>query len=213
MSEQKKKQRIYRTKEQYDASYRFLYVFVMNVFRVFHPVRAIGRENLPEGAALICANHTAYADPLMMVLAAGRRNPLRIMAKEELFKIPIVGPVLRWVGMFGVNRGKNDMGAIRRAIQVLKEGSKMMLFPQGTRVSEEDSVSAKTGAVMIAMRSGAPLVPVYIPAKKKWFRRSTVVIGEPYYPELAGKRASQQEYQTIADDLLARIYALKEQSE
>ena len=65
---------------------------------------------------------------------------------------------------------------------------------------------------MLAMRTGAPLVPVYIPPKKRWFRFTTVVIGEPYYPQVESKKVSAEEYRAIAEDLMERIYALEEQA-
>ena len=198
-------------KARLDRVYRFLYGIVFVFFCLFHPVKAIGREHIPEGAAVVAANHSAYADPLIAIFAMGRKNPLRIMAKEELFHIPVLGWILQKLGMFGVNRGQNDMAAVKQAIKFLKEGSKLMLFPEGTRVSSEDSVAAKTGAIMFALRTGAPLLPVYIPQKKNWFRPTRVVIGEAYLPQTNGK-PSAEVYQELADDLLRRIYALGEQA-
>ncbi len=192
-----------------DRMYRLLYWPITLVFGIFHPVRVIGWENIPEGTAVITANHSALADPLMVVAACGSRYPLRIMAKEELFHIPVVGWLLIKAGIFGVNRGQNDMAAVKRAIKVLKEGCKLMMFPEGTRVKEgEEQQDAKTGAIVFAARAGAPLVPVYVPRKKKWFRRTTITIGEAYLPDVPARRASQEDYQRAADELMRRIYAL-----
>lgn len=200
------------SKQATDRLFHILYWPIMICFSIFHPVRVVGREHIPEGAAVVTANHSAYADPMLVVSAFGYHHPLRIMAKEELFHIPVLGWFLIKIGMFGVNRGQSDIAAVKRAIKVLKEGCKLMLFPEGTRVTETKSADtdAKTGAILFAARTGAPLVPVFIPRKKRWFRSTRIVIGEPYHPDVPEKRATQEDYQLAADELLRRIYALEE---
>jgi len=192
--------------------YKILYCIIYPFFNLVHPCRAIGRENLPEGGALICANHTKASDPFFIVFAFGMKNRVCAMAKAELMRIPVVGALLKSVGVFGIERGKADIGAIKTAMKKLKSGEKMIMFPEGTRVEEQsEDHEAKTGAAMLALRTGVPIVPVYIPGKKRWFARTPVVIGEPYHPQTEGKRATPEEYQKIADDLMKRIFALAEQ--
>jgi 1-acyl-sn-glycerol-3-phosphate acyltransferase len=190
--------------------YSILYVILWPFFNLFHPCKAIGREHIPAGGALVCSNHTTLSDPLYIVFAFQRKNRLRAMAKSELMRIPGLGWLLRKAGIFGVNRGKSDIAAIKLALKVLKDGEKLILFPEGTRHSDGE---AKTGAAMLAIRSGVPIVPVYIPREKKWFRAIPVVIGEPYCPETQNKRATAEDYRAVSDDLMARIHALKEQAE
>ncbi len=213
MSNQKKVNYRYLSKKGTDRLYHILFWPVFVVFCLFHPVRVKGRANIPEGAAVIAANHSAYADPIMIIMGFGYRNPLRVMAKEELFHIPVLGWLLIKLGIFGVNRGQNDIAAVKRAIKVLKEGCKLLLFPEGTRVScQEDSAEAKTGAVMFAVRAGAPLVPVYVPRKKRWFRFTQITVGEPYYPDVPARRATPEDYQRAADELMRRIYDLEDEA-
>ena len=202
------------SKEATDRIYHIVYWPVWFFFCLFHPVKVIGKENLPEGAAVIASNHTSNADPLMAIFACGYRNPIRIMAKEELFHIPILGWIMVMAGMFGVNRGQSDIVAVKRALKVLKEGCKLFLFPEGTRVKkdQEEDRSAKTGAILFASRSNAPLVPMYIPRKKHWFRFTKVIIGKPYYADVPEKRASQEQLQHAADELLDKIYSLETQT-
>ncbi len=200
------------SKQGTDRLYRIAFWPVFLVLSIFHPVRVKGRENIPAGAAVITPNHSSNFDPLMAIMTFGAKYPLRIMAKEELFHIPILGWLMIKFGMFGVNRGHSDMAAIKQAIRVLKEDCKLMLFPEGTRVtSAENATNAKTGAIMFAARTGSPLVPVYIPRKKRWFAPTTVTIGQPYYPDMPKKGATQEDYQREADELLRRIYALSEE--
>ena len=191
--------------------YRIIYPIVWIFFYLFHPCRAIVREHIPEGGAVICGNHTHASDPFFIVFAFRRCNPLAIMAKAELLRVPVIGPILRLVGVFGVDRGKSDVGAIKHALRLLKEGRKLLLFPEGTRVKEGADVEAKTGAAMLALRAGVPIVPVWIPSKRKWFRRTDVLIGEPFFPKAAGRRPTAEDYDRVTEEMMTRIEALKEQ--
>ena len=135
---------------------------------------------------------------------------MRAMAKMEIMDWPVVGPVLGKCGVFGVDRGNTDMKAARQAMKSLKEGSKLLMFPEGTRVKEGESVDAKAGAALFATRCGVPLLPVYIHNTKKLFKQNIIVIGKPYMPEYEGRKASSEELQKIAQEVQTRIYALGE---
>ena len=132
------------------------------------------------------------------------------MAKQQILNLPVVGWILGKAGVFGVDRGAADLKAAKTALRCLKENRKLLIFPEGTRVQEGESVDAKAGAALFATRSGAPLLPVYIEPRKKLFRPTTVVIGKPYHPEFAGRKASAEELQAIASDLMERVHALSE---
>lgn len=192
--------------------YSVLYTIVWVFFSLVHPIRCIGRERLPEGGTLLCGNHTAASDPFCVVFAVGRRPQCRVMAKEELMRIPVIGFLLKKVGVIGVKRGKADVGAIKEAMKALKNGEKLLLFPEGTRVEEGSEGEAHAGAAMLATRTGTPIIPIYIPRKKKWFRRTNVVFGEPYHPQFEGRRPTAEDYERIGAELMERVYALKEQA-
>ena len=188
--------------------YAFIYPLIWLFMRIFHPWRVIGAENLPEGAAVLCGNHTTAGDPLYVVCALGRKRQVHVMAKEEIMRWPVVGWILKKAGIFGVKRGTADVAAVKEALRVLKSDERLLIFPEGTRVREGQTSEAHTGAAMFATRTGAPLVPVYIAPKKRLFRRTTVIFGQPYHPEFEGRKPSSNELQAIADDLMARIRAL-----
>ena len=194
-----------------DRVFHVLYAVVWPFFSLVHPVRAVGRENIPEGAALICPNHTKASDPFFVLFAFGRRHVMRAMAKAEVMRIPVIGWILSKAGVFGVDRGAADINAVKTALRFLKQGDKLLMFPEGTRVEEGENVEAKTGAAMFSVRTGAPIIPVYIPAKKRWFRPTTVVIGQPFTPQVAGRKGTSEEYHAIANDLMSRIRALGEE--
>ena len=192
--------------------YCVLYCVIWPFFNLFRPCRPIGRENIPEGAPLFCPNHTSLTDPLFPVFAMHLKNRPQVMAKAEIMEVPVVGWILKRAGVFAVERGKSDVGAIKRALKCLKSGEKLLLFPEGTRSKTEELGPAKGGAAMLAVRTGVPIVPMYIPTEKKWFRRTSVVFGTPYIPQIAGAKGTSEGYEAIAQDLMARIALLKEQA-
>lgn len=182
---------------------------ILNVtFRLIYPLKIIGRENIPEGAVLVCANHSSYADPVMIALAFTSKHQLHFMAKADLFDKPVLGGILRVAGSFGVHRGTADASAIKQAMKYLKNGEKVMMFPEGRRIRGEDAAAAKSGAAMLSIRTGIPLLPVHLPAKRRLFHHNVIVIGEAYHPQAANRKATAEEYRAVADDLLQRITAL-----
>jgi len=129
------------------------------------------------------------------------------MAKAELFRIPIIGPILRAVGMFPVDRAGGGAMAIKGAMKLLKAGEKVGMFPEGTRIRSEDASEAKTGAVRLSARMGVPILPVYIPRDKKLFRFNRMVIGAAYQVEL-DKKATPEEVEQAAETLMAKLRRL-----
>lgn len=188
--------------------YLVFYPLVRLFMRVFHPWDAVGLENLPEGGVLLCGNHTTLGDPVYVAAAMGHRRQVHVLAKDELMRLPVLGYILRKGGMIGIKRGKSDVAAIKECIKVLKRQEPLLIFPEGTRVKEGQSVEAHSGAAMLATRTGVPLLPVYIQPKKRWFRKTRVIFGKPYQPEYEGKRPSPEDYERIAADLMERIRKL-----
>ena len=185
--------------------YHFLYIVARPFLGLWHPIRISGRENVPEGAAIVCANHSNMVDPFLVAFSFGYSHFMRFMAKKELKSVPVIGWLLDKAGVFFVDRGASDIDAIRTAMKALKAGDKVMMFPEGTRVSSDDAVAAKTGAVRLASKLGVPIVPVYVPRQKKPFCRLNVVVGEPYVIDKAAGRDSE----ACAAELMDRIAGLK----
>lgn len=187
--------------------FRIVYAVMMPVFRLIYRIKVVGRENIPQGSAVMCANHSALLDPFFLCIACGIRENWLFMAKAELLKVPVLGWLLKKVGVIPVNRGATDISTIRDAIDALKNGKKVMIFPQGTRVREgDDDVAAKTGAAMIASRAKAPLVPVYISTNKKLFGKVIVSFGSPISPETEEK--GQAKYKKLIGDVFDEISRL-----
>lgn len=188
--------------------YAVLYPIIWIFLKLFHPWTAVDRENLPEGGVLICGNHTSLGDPLYVLCCIGHKPQCHVVAKEELMNIPVLGFLLKKAGIIGIKRGKSDVAAIKESMRVLKNGEKLLLFPEGTRVKEGETGEGHTGAALLATRTGVPILPVYIQPKKRWFRKTTVIFGQPYQPEYEGRRPTPEDYHRITDDLMDRIHKL-----
>jgi 1-acyl-sn-glycerol-3-phosphate acyltransferase len=166
------------------AFYAFGKFLVSLMVLLFFPMRITGRENFPKtGPFIVIANHISM---LEVFFIAWMLFPLRtvFMAKSELFEHGrLFSWVLKAVGGFPVKRGTADIGAIKKALGVLKAGEVFGIFPEGTRNKKLDGVLQKfnTGVGYIALQSGVPVIPVLFQdtAGFKAFRRVRVVVGKP----------------------------------
>ncbi|BAU28916.1 1-acyl-sn-glycerol-3-phosphate acyltransferase [Aneurinibacillus soli] len=143
--------------------------------------QVLGRENVPgSGPLVLCCNHISNWDPI--TLGSGLERPVFFMAKEELFHVPIAGKLALECGAFPVKRGSGDRQAIRRALELLKEGHTVGIFPEGTRNIQADGTmrEVQPGAAMIALKSSAQVVPVAIVGPYRLFRPVTIIYGKPF---------------------------------
>ena len=131
------------------------------VMRLLFRLEPRGREHVPmTGPVLLAANHVSVLDPPLVGGAAPRE--LHFMAKEELFRIPLFGRLIGALNAHPVKRDGSDGRALKAAIRLLAEGHAMLVFPEGTRGMEGRLGEGKAGAGMLAVMSGAPVVPVFI---------------------------------------------------
>lgn len=161
----------------------FLYSFVMALYVVLAKVvffmRFYGRENIPrEGNYIIMANHVCMLDALTLAMC-NLRCEIHFMGKKELFSNKFMAWVWTQVHAFPVDRGNMDMGAMRTAMKVLKEGETLGIFPEGTRSKTGEMLPLLSGASVLALRSGVPVIPVYIAGRYRPFRRMRVMVGKP----------------------------------
>lgn len=159
-----------------------LYAFgkglVKTVLSPLYRFEIIGAENFPkEGGILLCSNHIHALDPPVVGMTAPRT--VHFMAKEELFKAPILGPILPKVNAFPVKRGMSDREALRTALKILKNGDVVGLFPEGTRSTDGVLKKGLSGAGFFALRGNADVMPCAIIGPYKAFRKVKVVYGEP----------------------------------
>lgn len=184
-------------------SYHLLYILLYPLVHLLYPIRVRHSERLPDGPMVLCAPHSSMLDPIFLMMAMTIKRFPRFMAKKELRSVPFVGWVLKRIGVIFVDRGIADIASIRAALGVLKSGGIVGIFPEGTRVQEDHASAAKSGAIMLASRTGAALQPVWMPRKKRIFRPVEIVFGEPYtLPRLSG---GSEAYHVYAEDLMRRI--------
>jgi len=126
--------------------------------KFFGRLKVVGRENIPrEGGVMICANHISYADP--PVLGAGAPRPVHYMAKIELFRIPVIGFLIRRVGAFPVHQRTADRAALKAAADYLAKGEVVGMFPEGQRIFGGQLGEALPGVGMIVLRAKCPVIP------------------------------------------------------
>ena len=197
--------------EAKNVFYRRVHWLLGPVVRLIFPLDVRGKEYLTEDAVVLCPNHSSALDPVLLACAMRYDVPLRIMAKKQLMEIPMLGWFLGKMGAFGVDRGNSDISAIKTSIRCLREGWKLMIFPEGTRVKEGEEADAKGGAAMIAIRSGVSMQPVYITTKKRVFRKNKIVFGPVYAPVYTGKKGTAEEYQANVEEVMRQVKELGEE--
>ena len=194
----------------YDAAWVWIRRALSGIVRVLLRPRVHGLEHVPAtGACMFVSNHESWWD----IPALGQVQPrsIRYMAKSELFRIPVFGRVVRWGGGFPVRRGEADRDALRIVHETMESGGVVGIFIQGTR--QADLEGAKAGAGRCAVVEDAPVIPVAIRGTRVWRpgRRVDITFGSPRTYE-RGDRRPAQAYRETADELMAEIRAMYEQS-
>jgi 1-acyl-sn-glycerol-3-phosphate acyltransferase len=183
---------------------------VKTVFRL----RARGKEHLPERGFVLAANHTSNFDPWPLGLPLFPRRQLRFMAKSELF-FPVLGWALSAGGAFPVRRGEADVEAIRTAIELVRQGEVVVMFPEGTRrrkgLRKKHEARAHSGAARIALGADSPLVPAAIKGTDRLTRLGPlrVAYGPPVpLDDLRGLEPARAAREAT-DRLMAAIHELE----
>lgn len=191
--------------------YSVIYSILWVLAGIFYPWRSKGQENFPqEGAVVMCANHTSFLDPILVMLSATKKRQLHIVAKAELYKIPVFKWFLKGLEVIPVKRGMSDVSSFKECLRVLRNEELLLIFPEGTRVKEGESADPRAGAIVMAARANVPVMPVYIGKKKRLFRKTDVIFGEPYELEFEGRKPTHEDSQRMAEELMAKINALGE---
>jgi 1-acyl-sn-glycerol-3-phosphate acyltransferase len=176
---------------------------------LYFPFTAYHTSRIPrQGAFILASNHTSNLDPVVLGICSVRR--LNFMAKIELFK-GLLGFFLTHLGSFPVKRGEADLGAMKEALKRLKAGRVILIFVEGTRRIGNEPPKAQAGVGFLAMKSGVPIVPVYVKGTDKvmapgakFFKRGRVfaTFGEPFFVNDAPT------YEEASQRILDKIYAL-----
>lgn len=196
--------------------YAFAWFVTKIIWAILFDVKYEGRENIPEnGGALVVCNHRFLKDPLLLAHAFTRRQ-LFFMAKAEWFKNGPFGMLLRWLGAFPVNRGEGDLSAIDHAVELVKSGRLVGIFPEGTRNRTGGPMRPKSGTAFIARQTGADVLPcALIFGEKRGFREKiTVKIGKVIpYGELGFEEEGRTSLRRASKMIMGRINALMGEEE
>jgi 1-acyl-sn-glycerol-3-phosphate acyltransferase len=205
-----------------DWLYRTGWVLVRGFARLVWRLEVQGASNVPlEGGVIIAPNHLSLLDPPLIGCACPRE--LRYLAKAELFRNRLFARFIRRLGAFPVERGTADVGAIKTALQFLKDGRAVIIFIEGTRGTGKYLLPPTPGVTLLARQSGAPVVPTAIVGSEQaWPKGSKlphraqvkVAFGTPVrYQELFGARTDREARDTFSELIMERIEALTHQLE
>jgi 1-acyl-sn-glycerol-3-phosphate acyltransferase len=200
--------------------YATMKMLAVALMRLLFRVEARGTEHVPAtGALLIVANHSSFLDPPLVGGMVPRQ--LTFLAKAELFAVPILGPLIRRLGAYPVNRDGPDLAALRASQRALAEGRAVLVFPEGTRGDEGQLREAKPGAALLAVQSGVPVVPAYVsgsgrawPRGRRLPRPAKVVVtfGPPLRFQRAVGPQRKAQYETASREMMAAIGELKDRA-
>ena len=191
--------------------YSVIYSILWVLAGIFFPWKSKGQENFPDsGGIVMCANHTSFLDPILVMLSATKKRQLHIVAKAELYKIPVFKWILKGIEVIPVKRGMSDISSFKECLRVLREGERLLIFPEGTRVKEGETADPRAGAIVMAARAGVPVMPVFVGKKKRLFRKTDVIFGQPYELTFEGRKPTHEDSLRLADELMAKINALGE---
>ena len=189
--------------------YRFMCNLLGVYYALVYPSRVDGLENIPdEGGFILCSNHVSARDPFYLAIPVKNRF-FHFMAKVELFKWKPLGAILTALGGFPVDRGHNDLNAVRTSLKLVAEGHALALFPQGTRSRDNSRTPMLSGVSMIALRSGAPVIPAYIDGPYRLFRRTRVCFGKPVSFEGLGRRVDSPTMEAATHRIEEAVWGLK----
>lgn len=179
------------------------------IFFVIFRLHVEGRENVPQtGAIIVAPNHKSDWDPPLIGVAFNTRI-IHYMAKEELFKNPFLGWLIRQFGTFPVKRGTVDRTAIRQALRELKAGNPLGIFPEGTRIWREGLGRFHSGMASLALMTGTPVVPVAV-IGSRWMPHKkgplAVLIGKPV--EVKKQRPTDEKVAELNDVVKGKIQDL-----
>ena len=187
--------------------YWISYYIIKLIGQIFSPRTVLGKEHIPkQGGFILASNHKSNLDPFLIGLCFNRR--ISYMAKDSLFRNPILGFYFRRVEAVPIRRGASDVRALRETLRRLKKGFPVVIFPQGTRESSGKKGKLHSGIGFLAVKGNVPVVPVHIdgsdkvlPPKARLPKRGrvTVSFGRPL------SFSEEQPYEEIVTSIMKEI--------
>ncbi|MBN1919055.1 MAG: 1-acyl-sn-glycerol-3-phosphate acyltransferase [Verrucomicrobia bacterium] len=204
-------------RSHYSTFYGFGQLVCSLMSRLFFWRSIVGLEHWIDGPALITPNHASFLDPPLLGSACPEQ--IAYVARKDLFGNPLFRAICFGVGAIPIERYAADFGSMKRVLRTLAQGKKVLLFPEGVRTHDGNFGAAMPGVGFLVYRSQVPVIPVYIHGTyRAWPRhrrfpiptRTVVVFGEPMrFDRDATTPPTRETYKAIADEIMARIRALK----
>ena len=200
-------------KKSKKSFYMKLHALLAPMIRFFQRIKVTGKENIPKDAGyILCPNHIAARD--VILIGAVYPKEIRFIAKKELFSVPVLGKLIKKLGAIQIDRGGSDVSAIKSAINLAKAGQNVAIFPQGHRNPgvHPALTETKTGAALIAYKSGCDVIPVCI--KTKGFKynflgKKEIIFGKPIKnSEFNFVNGGNDEYKVATERIFSEILKL-----
>lgn len=159
--------------------YRFFRWLTRPFIALFHPTKVLNREKFSDESAIICCNHYASSDVLVVASKLIKKD-LSVLAKAELFKGRFSSWFLTKLGAIKVNRGVPEVSVHKEILKRLKSGKQILIFPEGTRnlAGTHDMADFKSGAGVYAMKAKVPIIPLMFHHQSKRFHRNYLIVGD-----------------------------------
>ncbi len=191
--------------------YAFLRATLGFYFFTVKGLKYEGVENIPEtGAVIVAPNHKSNFDPPVIGICSPRI--VHYMAKEELFKNPILAPIIRFFGTFPVKRGSIDRAAIRQAMREIKNGEPLGIFPEGTRIKGNKIGRFHDGMASLALMTGTPIMPVAVIGTETFPKKKgplAVIFGKPIPVEK--QKTSTEAIQELNEKVRTALVSMREE--
>ncbi|MBQ6638417.1 MAG: 1-acyl-sn-glycerol-3-phosphate acyltransferase [Lachnospiraceae bacterium] len=148
---------------------------------IYRPKRVYISDKRPDkkSGALVIANHSSFTDPVLIGISMGRR--MWYLAGELAMGNKLKSFLLTGCGCIGIDRNISDIDGIRKAVNVMKRGHYLLMFPQGRLERDGEIKKLKSGAVLMAWQAGVSILPVYIKKGAKWYNRAILMVGEEFH--------------------------------
>jgi 1-acyl-sn-glycerol-3-phosphate acyltransferase len=171
--------------------YRFTRFVLKHYFHLLYHNKVDGLENFPQGAAIVAPNHTSFFDPPL--IAASLPGDIHYLARETLFDNRIFGWIIKTLHAHPVSMEANNLETFKTVLKLLKEGDKVVIFPEGERSVHGDLLPLQLGVAYLAERAQVPIIPLKLkgnhalwPINKAWPKfsgRTSCTVCPPIYPE------------------------------
>lgn len=163
-------------------------------FSLLYPMKVYGKENIPEGGAVLVSNHFRAIDCGFIARICDKN--IKYLAKKEIFKNKLISKIVKSYGGIPIDRDNPDMKSLLEAIKEIKKGNKLCIFPEGKRnvSGTSDLQEVKGGSVIFSVKAKCPIVPIMMLKKAKIFRKTRIIIGKPFeFSEYYGKKLSEED--------------------